>query len=589
MEIVLLQYGLDPSIFNSSNQGGPGGSSQGDSPTYGGPRPPNVENRQSDQEFPGERSMVDPGGGLQHGFSGPGGSRFGDTVFRRQTPESKSHSQGHPSVSGDFPSAGTSRSTRAHDGARDYSNEPGMRLDSSSNASGDSRMQVPVGSSRLDKSPMVNSMQGQPSFPRNSVPSDTTLQGNQKALDWATLGYNQMGDPRGGAGGPAAAMLNRSNASKVTKRKQLDIDDSDDGQARKAQRRSIIDSEIGDEADTAEAIDDIGSSANQRDGGFLSLSSVLIRPQAQAVQGPRGAAQSSGNENVDGQSELRSGLSTHEQLEVGRQLDLSQGSLRGAEGKMTSTENAGTSSEFGRGISAFKVAGSNTRIGPHGALDTKLHQGQNVGNLRSTQATNVEGRSSTFSATHGSGQPSHQASVSRMDLGTSSVRDGDEDSESESEDELEDSPARDLGPNRGVSDGQTLPFKMSSGGRGAFSSYSAVRTSQQQSGGASPQESPSRPAMKWDLLNSQQQRSRGENTNASDDTPERIQFGKSINSGTFPMRKDTLPVDFSISSSFVDSEKVHHDHNDFVSSHYFGSVFGEQNRSTLDGLMHSSM
>ncbi|BBN10806.1 hypothetical protein Mp_5g06580 [Marchantia polymorpha subsp. ruderalis] len=584
MEIVLLQYGLDPSIFNSSNQGGPGGSSQGDSPTYGGPRPPNVENRQSDQEFPGERSMVDPGGGLQHGFSGPGGSRFGDTVFRRQTPESKSHSQGHPSVSGDFPSAGTSRSTRAHDGARDYSNEPGMRLDSSSNASGDSRMQVPVGSSRLDKSPMVNSMQGQPSFPRNSVPSDTTLQGNQKALDWATLGYNQMGDPRGGAGGPAAAMLNRSNASKVTKRKQLDIDDSDDGQARKAQRRSIIDSEIGDEADTAEAIDDIGSSANQRDGGFLSLSSVLIRPQAQAVQGPRGAAQSSGNENVDGQSELRSGLSTHEQLEVGRQLDLSQGSLRGAEGKMTSTENAGTSSEFGRGISAFKVAGSNTRIGPHGALDTKLHQGQNVGNLRSTQATNVEGRSSTFSATHGSGQPSHQASVSRMDLGTSSVRDGDEDSESESEDELEDSPARDLGPNRGVSDGQTLPFKMSSGGRGAFSSYSAVRTSQQQSGGASPQESPSRPAMKWDLLNSQQQRSRGENTNASDDTPERIQFGKSINSGTFPMRKDTLPVDFSISSSFVDSEKAMKGSNSGLPQMVIGGKAGAVNTPSMGGI-----
>ncbi|KAG6545775.1 hypothetical protein Mapa_012736 [Marchantia paleacea] len=586
MEIVLLQYGLDPSIFNSSNQGGPGGSSQGDSPTYGGPRPPNVENRQSDQDFPGERSVVDPGGGLQHstGFSGPGGSRFGDTVFRRQTPESKSQSQGHLSVAGDFPSGGSSRTTRAHDGGRDYSNEPGMRLDSSSNAPGDSRMQVPVGSGRLDKSPMVNSMQGQPTFSRNSGPSDTTLQGNQKALDWAALGYNQMGDPRGGAGGHPAAMLNRSNASKVTKRKQLDIEDADDGQVRKAQRRNISDSELGDEADTAEAIDDMGSPANQRDGGFLSLSSVLIRPQAQAVQGSRGTAQSSGNENVDGQSEMRSGLSTHEQLEVGRQLDLSQGSLRGAECKMTSTENAGTSSEFGRGLSAFKVAGSNPRTGPHGALDAKLHQGQNVGNLRSAHPTNVEGRSSSFSATHGGGQPSHQASVSRMDLATSSVRDGDEDSESESEDELEGSPARDLGPNRGGSDGQTLPFKMSSGGRGAFSSYSAVRSSQQQSGGASPQESPSRPAMKWDLLNSQQQRSRGDNINASDDIPERIQFGKSISSGSFPMRKDTVPVDFSISSSFVDNDKAMKGSISGLPQMVIGGKAGAGNASSMGGI-----
>ncbi|KAL2642565.1 hypothetical protein R1flu_010152 [Riccia fluitans] len=463
METVVFQYGLDPSIIIANNQGPPGESSQDDASMSGSVRQ-NIDSRHSERDVAGGSQLV-------RGIGASADARLGNQC--RQQPAG-ANAEGVQGMVGDFGSGRISR-MREEDAGGDCS-YGSLRSQTTSIFAGGSRMQMQPGNVRLEQSVVGNSIPSHGSLYNSGGTSEFISEGNQKAADWASLSSGHNGEH---------GTLNRTAAYISAKRKQIDVEEAEEGVERKAQCRNFSDPEMGAGGSKADVANDTGDIANQRDGGYLSLFSVPVRPQAQAVHAQRGRSQESRVENVDMQSEIRSALPLHQ------------------ESMMSSAPSSKVPSEFGRGLSSVKAAGWNERVGEHGSFDHQFQQSQDLGVLR-THMNNLDGRSTALAAGFGGGLSSNQTGVPNINHGHSGAGDADDDSDFDSGEDLDRSTIPDMEADREGLDGQSLPFKMSAGGRGAFSSYTAGRSSKQQSGGARPQELTSRRDMGWDPIGTQQ-------------------------------------------------------------------------------------
>ncbi|KAL3679447.1 hypothetical protein R1sor_022403 [Riccia sorocarpa] len=502
LETVVYQYGLDPSMF-TANQGAVGESSQGGAAVYGGSRPPEIGDRQSGGDVPG---------GLQQvaGIGASSGARMGDTFFRRQAPGVNTVA-GVQGMVGDFGSGGMPR-TREEDAGGDGSYGSSLRLDkmgqSTSITGGGSLTQMQNRNVMPEQSAARNSLRGHGSLSRTS---DIISQENQEAVGWSSLGSGHIGS-------------GEHVAQRATKRKQLDTEEGEETLGRKAKPRNSFDSEMETGAHEADAADDNEDMTNQRDGGFLSLSSTPVHSQAQAVHAQRGIFRASQSDNVDMQNEVRSGLP----------LRLHEESM------INSAPPSEASSDFGRGLSASNVPRWNPRVGAHNAFNPQFHQSQDLDGVRNPQMMNLDGRLTAYGTGFGAGPSVNQTSFPNVDHGQSGAGAGDSESDSESGEDLDISPDAGMEQNREGVDGPTLPFKTSMGGRGAFSSYTAFRSSEQQPGGSSPQESPSMRDTRLDLTGSQRH-IRNDQVNSLTDanTGEKSHFFEGVSSGISPLRKES--------------------------------------------------
>ncbi|CAM6103240.1 unnamed protein product [Calypogeia fissa] len=338
--------------------------------------------------------------------------------------------------------------------------------------------------------------------------------------DWAQVASRQAPEGWGVSAALGAGQTGRSTFTRVTKRKLSDVEGSDEGQI--VQRTKLSDLETFDtlqttgtgQADDSRSADvyDLrnpqgaaagGLQATHRDGGFLSLSSV-IRPQPQFVQG-----NSRGNpglgENLETQlvasEETGSGVLNKEQPDPFQNSEagpLKEGQSSPAfatarsDAKAAPSGQGCMSSEFGRGLSAFQAAGVGPWGGTLGTIDGKFHQVQTLNSLRAMQKKLDGSRTSPLSANQLVTSPSdvagpHPATIEadtaesvghRVDIGF-----GTEYGRGQGL-----SASQEAGSMKGTAvDGPGGPFKMSSGGRGAFSSYSALRSSPHLCGATSPQ------------------------------------------------------------------------------------------------------
>ncbi|CAM6088580.1 unnamed protein product [Calypogeia fissa] len=344
--------------------------------------------------------------------------------------------------------------------------------------------------------------------------------------DWAQVASRQAPEGWGAPAATGAGQTGRNTFPRVTKRKLSDVEGSDEGQGQIIQRTKLSDLETFDTLQTAGAgqADDPrsadvhdrrnaqggaagGLQATYWDGGFLSLSSV-IRPQPQSVQGNLRGNPGLG-ENLETQlvtsEETGPGVLNKEQPDAFQNSEvgpLKEGQSSPAfattrsDAKAAPSGQGSMSSEFGRGLSAFKAAGFGPRGGTLGSIDGKFQQAQSLTSLRAMQKKVDGSRTSPLSANQLVSSPSDVAgpnpatiegdtaekesgSVGHRDdigFGTEYSR-GQGSSASQEAVSMKGTPA----------DGPGGPFKMSSGGRGAFSSYSALRSSPHLSGAASPQ------------------------------------------------------------------------------------------------------
>ncbi|CAM6081796.1 unnamed protein product [Calypogeia fissa] len=344
--------------------------------------------------------------------------------------------------------------------------------------------------------------------------------------DWAQVASRQAPEGWGVPAALGAGQTGRDTFTRVTKRKLSDVEGSDEGQGQIVQRTKLSDLETFDtlqttgtgQADDSRSADvyDLrnpqgaasgGLQATHRDGGFLSLSSV-IRPQPQSVQG-----NSRGNpglgENLETQlvasEETGSGVLNKEQPDPFQNSEtgpFKEGQSSPAfatarsDAKAAPSGQGCISSEFGRGLSAFQAAGFGPWGGTLGTIDGKFQQVQTLNSLRAMQKKLDGSRTSPLSANQLVTSPSDvagphpvtiEADTAEKDSGSVGHRVGigfgTEYGRGQGS-----SASQEAGSMKGTAvDGPGGPFKMSSGGRGAFSSYSALRSSPHLCGATSPQ------------------------------------------------------------------------------------------------------